>query len=825
MARVVIRGGSSRLATVTFRGTSIYPVDGRLLTCLSNSGRWPAVAQISRSQVHLRRAFHDDSHSQPRPFKTPRQWRQEQQQQQQRSRARALPLTVRIQPLLIGLSVTLIGYHIYSNISSPLLLDSPTFKPPPGGELLANLQGRSITPVTGDLTQEEQMRRRAQTQGLYLWGSNRYNVVAPDAPLMTFVRSPRSIPYFDGMALRHVLLEEKHAAAIDADGDLLQWGLGFFDAASRTSKSSDSSGDIEEVPLGRRRGRIRANELTPLGCEAAQAKAPVKTLKGKNLVKVVGSENKVYALSKKGEVFVLSALQVLQQPGKPADWSWNPFTFFGLFASRTVDYARLQATANAKLARGEKVVDIDAGLYHLVALTNKGRTFSCPIGPRANDYGQLGTKRVWLNSPSAPGSTAVKQSAQEATLEPRIFRLDKFYENESKLTLVNLLPDWALPPQVAGNGKESLKSQKLPFSPSTHPLSRLPPDASAAMRKAVQEEVERRERELALAVTEPPSSIRYCTTLHEIPSLRGIVIDQISVGNEHSLARTSEGRVLAWGRHTHGQCGLGSQVVMESVPVPTEVVLSRCFNNSSRDVSCIGIKAGADNSFFITSRRDATSIGTRGTGDGFKIDVLAAGKGQWGTLGNAMWSQVAASPVRVKAVSGLMEYSEITGKTHPVNIYSLSVGRPGHVTLVLDTADPGGHVAFGRDVMVWGHNAAFQLGNGKRANLSVPQCLKPLLPLTKAIGDVPSDASEDPEDDPSSERNGYDKETQKDREVDTNSGALMHMPHNRLQLTSRTKVDTRSSLGREKANKHSVTVEEEIVAGATASGVFWKLHP
>ena len=132
------------------------------------------------------------------------------------------------------------------------------------------------------------------------------------------------------------------------------------------------------------------------------------------------------------------------------------------------------------------------------------------------------------------------------------------------------------------------------------------------------------------------------------------------------------------------------------------MVLSKCFNNSTIEVSCLNIKAGGDNSFFITMRRDAIAINQRGSGDGYKIDVLAAGKGQWGTLGNAMWSQVAAMPVRVKTVSSLMEYSEITGRTHPVDIHSLSVGRPGHVTLVLDTVDPGGHAAFGRDVMVWG---------------------------------------------------------------------------------------------------------------------------
>ncbi len=469
---------------------------------------------------------------------------------------------------------------------------------------------------------------------------------------MTLVRSPRSIPYFDGMALRGLLLEEKHAAAIDANGDLIQWGLGFFDAGSRTKRSAVSSGDIEEVPLGRRRDRIRANELVPLGSEVAQPRAPERTLVGKDLVKVVGSDTKVFALGKNGQVYVLSAVQILQQPGKTAGWSWNPLTLFGVLAARNVDHEALAPAAHCRLARGEKVVDIDAGISHLVALTNRGRTFSCPIDSRANDYGQLGTKRVLLNSPSAGDTTRKQGKCVEATLEPRMFRLDEFLENEQKLNLTNLLPDWALPPTVAEKGKEGLKPQKLPYSPSSHPMVRLPPGASAAARKAAQEDADRRAREMAEMVTEPDTSIRYCTTLHEIPSLRTTTVDQISVGNEHSLARTSEGRVLAWGRHTHGQCGLGSQIAMECVPVPSEVVLSKCFSNNSIDVSCTAVRAGADNSFFVTQRREA---GSQMRGGGWKIDVLAAGKGQWGTLGNAMWSQVAASPVRVKTVSGLLE--------------------------------------------------------------------------------------------------------------------------------------------------------------------------
>lgn len=46
--------------------------------------------------------------------------------------------------------------------------------------------------------------------------------------------------------------------------------------------------------------------------------------------------------------------------------------------------------------------------------------------------------------------------------------------------------------------------------------------------------------------------IRYDTTLKEIPALRKLTLDQIVAGDRHSLALTSEGRVLGWGNNNLG---------------------------------------------------------------------------------------------------------------------------------------------------------------------------------------------------------------------------------------------------------------------------------
>ena len=68
--------------------------------------------------------------------------------------------------------------------------------------------------------------------------------------------------------------------------------------------------------------------------------------------------------------------------------------------------------------------------------------------------------------------------------------------------------------------------------------------------------------------------------------------------------------------------------------------------------------------------------------------------------------------------------------------------------------------------MLTGHNAAFQLGNGKRSNLSVPQHLPPLPAPTTVLGDAPSEDTDLP----------AGPEREKLREADINSGALTHMP-------------------------------------------------
>lgn len=67
---------------------------------------------------------------------------------------------------------------------------------------------------------------------------------------------------------------------------------------------------------------------------------------------------------------------------------------------------------------------------------------------------------------------------------------------------------------------------------------------------------------------------------------------------------------------------------------------------------------GGDLSMFTVQRKDGSSLGT--------VDVLVCGNGQWGGLGNSVFTNAQSNPVRAKGVSGLLEcesarYSTICG--------------------------------------------------------------------------------------------------------------------------------------------------------------------
>ncbi|KAI0340522.1 RCC1/BLIP-II [Trametopsis cervina] len=465
-----------------------------------------------------------------------------------------------------------------------------------------------------------------------MWGSNRTHVLSSEKDVPESVRTPAVADWLDGIALRDLTLHDSHAACIDAKGDVYQWGDGFFGLQESASRPSSSG-------------------------------KPTLTLRGKNIVSLQSTIDRVFALSASGKIYVLSSQSSAQTlaTGAPTPSStpwWGTGWIWG--EEEDVDFAEI--TSHEKLAWGEKFISIAAGNDHLLALTSSGRTFAHPVNMKANAYGQLGFRKFDVPDRTVPPGHPHLHSA----------RVD-----------IELLP----------------KALKDPYANATRSGRSSSSDSIA--KSTASSEVD-------------DSSIRFSDKLFEIPALKGVGVEAIAAGARSSFAKTSSGRVLGWGANQFGQIGLGGNVTLEAITVPTEVILWRSTPQTMR-TTCLDVYAGGDLTFFKVERTDGSALPY--------IDVLACGNGQFGGLGNAQYSNGQGTPVRARNVSGLLEYSEKTNNIQPIYPHDISISPKGHVLLTLDTLARSGPGSAGRDLLVWGSNQEYQLGNGKRGSSASPQAL------------------------------------------------------------------------------------------------------
>ena len=185
-------------------------------------------------------------------------------------------------------------------------------------------------------------------------------------------------------------------------------------------------------------------------------------------------------------------------------------------------------------------MSISAGNDHLLALTSTGRTFAHPINLNANASGQLGFRKVDI-----PDHSPVHIGVHP----PGHIRIP-----------LELTP----------------KSIADPYAKSTPAIRRVSSSSS-------EEKSEGRILE--------DTHIRYSDRLFEIPALKDIRVDQIAAGGRSSFVKTAEGRVLGWGANEYGQIGLGGNVTLDTITVPTEVVLWKATPQSTRS-TCLTIAAG-----------------------------------------------------------------------------------------------------------------------------------------------------------------------------------------------------------------------------------------
>ncbi|KAG6376199.1 regulator of chromosome condensation 1/beta-lactamase-inhibitor protein II [Boletus reticuloceps] len=196
-----------------------------------------------------------------------------------------------------------------------------------------------------------------------VWGSNKSNLIGPQSPGIETFQTPVNAKWLENVALRDLALHEKHAACVDARGDVCQWGDGF-------------------------------------SCSKSDVKAPKITLRGKNIVKVQLTGSRVYALSATGRIYVFAANEEQQQLPKPrisSATSWDLSGWTGR-ERQAIDFVEI--FPKERLNWGEKLISIAAGSDHLLALTSEGRTYAHPINKDANSHGQLGLRRVEIPAPS-----------------------------------------------------------------------------------------------------------------------------------------------------------------------------------------------------------------------------------------------------------------------------------------------------------------------------------------------------------------------------------------------------------------------------------------
>lgn len=212
---------------------------------------------------------------------------------------------------------------------------------------------------------------------------------------------------------------------------------------------------------------------------------------------------------------------------------------------------------------------------------------------------------------------------------------------------------------------------------------------------------------------------------HELTTLQGFSIKKIATGDYHSLISDAMGRAFTFGDNTSGQLGFPFNVEATYIDVPS-LLPSHKFGLQAKIVN---VFAGGNTSFLAV---EAIKPETNRT----IADTWAFGFGLTGQLGTGRWVHAQAEPVKVPAFSGLYEYDETNNSVIPIRLYTISVGA-SHAAAILDNVASvvvsgrakrltENDTNWGRDILFWGNNEFYQIGNGKRSNVATPTYIQPL---------------------------------------------------------------------------------------------------
>ncbi len=202
---------------------------------------------------------------------------------------------------------------------------------------------------------------------------------------------------------------------------------------------------------------------------------------------------------------------------------------------------------------------------------------------------------------------------------------------------------------------------------------------------------------------------------------QGTTITAVAASEEHSLALTSTGQVLAWGNNSNGQLGNGTNTA-SNVPVSVSLPVGTIIT---------AVAAGVFHSLALTSTGQVLAWGFNGDGElgnGANTDsnvpvsvslpvgtiITALAGGTYHSLGLTSTGQVLAW--------GHNAFGELGNGTNTASNVPVSVSLPVGTVI---TALAGGYLdSLGLtstgQVLAWGYNLGGELGNGTYTDTNVP---------------------------------------------------------------------------------------------------------
>ena len=296
---------------------------------------------------------------------------------------------------------------------------------------------------------------------------------------------------------------------------------------------------------------------------------------------------------------------------------------------------------------------------------------------------------------------------------------------------------------------------------------------------------------------------------YEVPGLKRITAVQIATGDYHSLVLAKDGALYSFGDNSTGQLCIPASPSFSFSDAPVRVPVNKLYETPSDSKAVV--LAGSEGKKGQPVPR-VTSIAAGGATSFFTVDVLrespdgrrpptvtadtwSCGSGIYGSLGTGKWVHISTTgPAKIRALSGLSEFSESAGAVVPIRLANLEVGTT-HAAAVLDNttrvaasaSSSSADTNWGADTLWWGGNEYYQLGTGKRSNQSEPVRIAP---LDSAALSLVLPAPEN-------------------KSAPTN----LDVARERLALTPRTTV----KLG---GNGRKVSVEQRVTCGRYVSGVY-----